>query len=743
MKRGGRSPRRLLRATSNGGPSRSRLVALATAALMASPFAAGAQSEDLRVLDEARGPWMAFTDAPNDLYRRLHADVTERMAERADEVAEIAGETEWSARRDMVRTTLQEALGPFSQRTPLAARTTGTFDHGGVRVELVIFESSPGVPVTGALFLPPDAAAPAPAVLYLSGHNILAFRTPGYQRVILDLAQQGFVVLAIDPIAQGERLEYGIPEMGLVDPGLANTRGHSYVGAQLFLTGGSLAADMTWDAIRALDYLAERPEVDASRLAVTGRSGGGTQAAYLAALDDRVSVAAIENYVTSNTRLWETRGPQDAEQHLAGVLAQGIDHADLLLARAPRRTLVIATTRDIFSIQGTREAVVEARRAYADLGAPDELRLVEDDAGHELTDANREALYGFLRESLDVPEPGSGVGGSLEPIPAARLQVTATGQMLTSLEPRTTFARNRERAEGLLAARRTAVARQGGAVEAARRVIGYREPDRPAEVMFMGRHRREGYTIEQHLLRGRAGELLPFLLMLPDSEVTAPLVLHLDPAGKAARAGVGGELERLVRSGHPVAMPDLAGFGELGPGDFTGDSSDFGERGTAPFGLWFGAAGIGRSIVAVHAEEVVCLLRHLLERPELAGFGVRGIGVAEFGSAILHAAAFEPRLERIAIVGSVASLHEVVTTRDYDPRWVIGGAAGMLATYDLPDLEHELGPERVARFGTVDAALAVGWEEADDDDLDDVPPPPTQAFPAALFEWIGEGADGW
>src|SRR5690606_34779725 len=113
--------------------------------------------------------------------------------------------------------------------------TTGVIERDGYTVETLVYESRPGAVVTGALFLPRERTAAAPAVLYLSGHSALAFRSAAYQRVILNLVRKGFVVLAIDPVAQGERLEYADPATGAVDPAMANTRGHSYVGAQLFL----------------------------------------------------------------------------------------------------------------------------------------------------------------------------------------------------------------------------------------------------------------------------------------------------------------------------------------------------------------------------------------------------------------------------------------------------------------------------------------------------------------------------
>ena len=136
-----------------------------------------------------------------------------------------------------------------------------------------------------------------------------------------------------------------------------------YPGNQLFLTGIPLI--FIWDGIRAIDYLCSRPEIDTTRIGITGRSGGGTQTTYIAAFDSRIKAAAPECYVTSYEKLLMSRGPQDAEQNFAGGIAAGLDISDLLISFAPKPMLLVTTTRDIFSIQGARDAFKDAKQAYA------------------------------------------------------------------------------------------------------------------------------------------------------------------------------------------------------------------------------------------------------------------------------------------------------------------------------------------------------------------------------------------
>src|SRR5690625_6751361 len=103
------------------------------------------------------------------------------------------------------------------------------------------------------------------------------------------------------------------------------TREHSSPGSQSFLAGISPATYFVWDGIRAVDYLLTRDEVDPERLGITGRSGGGTQTAYIAALGDRLAAAAPRCYITTFDTLLKSRRPQDAEQSMLKVTDRRIE----------------------------------------------------------------------------------------------------------------------------------------------------------------------------------------------------------------------------------------------------------------------------------------------------------------------------------------------------------------------------------------------------------------------------------
>jgi hypothetical protein len=133
--------------------------------------------------------------------------------------------------------------------------------------------------------------------------------------------------------------------------------------------------------MRALDYLLTRPEVDGSRIAITGTSGGGFQSLWIGALDERIRVVMPSCFVTSlpmrmANRIFEDPD-SDPEQDPPGLVAEGVDHAGLLLLAYPRAVHVAAAVKDFFPIEGTRKTVREVGRLYEAFGHGDRFALTE------------------------------------------------------------------------------------------------------------------------------------------------------------------------------------------------------------------------------------------------------------------------------------------------------------------------------------------------------------------------------
>jgi hypothetical protein len=156
------------------------------------------------------------------------------------------------ARREAARTALLAGIGGLPPMdTPLAARTTGEVRGDGFRIEKVLFQSRPGHYVTALLYLPDQRPAErSGAVLFLCGHHDVGKVVDEYQSVCQTLARAGLIVLAQDPIGQGERFSYDEP--GQTGPGAVGVGvlEHDYAGAQCRLLGDGLARYMLHDAMR-------------------------------------------------------------------------------------------------------------------------------------------------------------------------------------------------------------------------------------------------------------------------------------------------------------------------------------------------------------------------------------------------------------------------------------------------------------------------------------------------------------
>ena len=665
--------------------------------------------------DDIRGTmhWMMFSDAPNSLYHYLASQAYPFLDKRSGQIANLHSLQEWQQRQKLIAAKLKEAVGKFPVKTPLHAKVTKVFDKDGYRIEDIIYESQPGYYVTSTLFLPNQLkkGAKSPAIIYCSGHSNNGYRAGIYQHEILNLVKKGFVVFAFDPIGQGERLQYYNPETGKSRFKYPSYE-HSYPGAQLFITGNTLARYFIWDGIRAVDYVLTRKEVDPARIGITGGSGGGTQSAYIAAFDSRIKAAAPRNYFTNFTRLYESMGPQDAEQNFFYGIKREIDMGDLLLVRAPKPALMVTTSRDMFPIQGAIETAKEVAGIYRAYGKQQNFGMVTDDAPHASTKKNREAFYAFFQKFLD--NPGDSTDLETKSLPEDELKVTATGQLATSLKGETAFSLNLKDAEKrmgkLESKRKNFPAYLTGALASAKKLSGYEEPKPAEKAIFAGRIQRDGYVIEKYLVKGEGNYMIPYLLLKPNTPGDKALI-YLNPSGKSADVEVGGQMEWFAKSGITVLAPDIVGAGELGPGIFHGDS----YIDSVSYNLWFASMLIGRSIVGIQAADLVKLANLL--KDDLHFKEIYGLAKSEMSAALLHAAAFDEDIRKVALIEPYSSFRSIVMNRNYDPHFIQSTVAGSIGIYDLPDLAASLAPRKLLIAGITDGTGNSGNTSDIDQDL--------------------------
>ncbi|RMG39922.1 MAG: hypothetical protein D6725_04410, partial [Planctomycetota bacterium] len=401
--------------------------------------------------DHDASPWNCLHENERSsavLYRALQREVPRFSARRKMVLERLRTPQAIAEYQDRLRGFFIERIGGFPRRTPLHPRLVRVIDAGAYRIECVLYESRPGHHVTANVYVP-RGQGPFPAVVVASGHSRSAKAAEYNQRFGGALAGHGMIALCYDPIGQGERSQI------LDDEGQprfrSTTTEHFLIGVGSLLVGRNTASYRIWDAIRAIDYLCQRNDVDRRRIGMTGCSGGGTLTAYTMALDQRVRCAAPACYITTFERLIATIGPQDTEQNIYGQIAFGMDQPDYLLMRAPRPTLIAATTEDFFDIAGTWDAMRQAKRIYTRLGRPEAVAIVEADGKHGVKPVSLAAITQWMRRWLR--EEDRHVGVPTVPLRDPReLQCTPKGQVLKLPGEKSVFQLNREYAQLLAAA---------------------------------------------------------------------------------------------------------------------------------------------------------------------------------------------------------------------------------------------------------------------------------------------------
>jgi len=226
-------------------------------------------------------------------------------------------------------------------------------------------------------------------------------------------------------------------------------------------------------------------------------------------------------------------------------------------------------------------------------------------------------------------------------------------------------------------------------------------PGTPGVATFTGRYQRDGYAYEKYFIQGEGDYVVPFVLMLPPGDGPFPAVIALYPEGRLDAIRKGGTMEALVRKGYAVLSPDLIGTGETGPGTYRGDSYGY-RQGKGDYNIWFGALQVGRSIVGIRAGDVARLVQYLRGNPKIDAGSIAAVAHGRMGPVLLHAAAFEPGIARVALLDSLATYDSIVMNEYYKPELIHATVPGALTAYDLPDLAATLAPRPLLVAGAVD-----------------------------------------
>lgn len=650
-----------------------------------------AASGPLAAAEPVARPPAGVVPGPRMLADFMNAAANVLLDRRDAELAAITTPEQVRRRQARLRAWFAETLGPMPPPARRPPRITGEIDCDGYRVQKVIYDSWPDHPVTAALYLPderPDRPGPFPGVLLPCGHSDAAKAHDSYQAASILLARHGFAVLCFDPIGQGERRQFPDRDWGSY-PSLEE---HMEVTGAALLIGRQAASYFVGDLVRSLDYLASRPEVDATRLGCTGISGGGMQTAYLMALDDRLKAAAPGCFITGFRRQLATRGAEEAEQNIGGQLAVGLDHGDYLTLAAPTPSLVLAATRDFFDIAGTRATAAEAKRLFGLLGHAERLEIAERDVDHGFHQPLREAALAWMNRWLK-DDPSAPAETPPQLLSREQMQCTPEGNVFRAGLGKTTMDLIAEE-ESLLAETRAKLAtgRTPAALAATVRGLLKLPAAVPAATVqqFLPSWR-EGSPFRRLVFATEPGILVPGLFAEPPAGVALkgprPLVLVLAD-GDLAAAADGSGTEALAR-GMRALVISVRGTGESAP------KARLNEQLVPLFGHDWQEALQGvlldRPLLGQKVSDVLAVVAWVRATYGPIPLYFQGRGAT--GPVALHAAVLadaERKIAGVTLENSLESWRSLVQARFHD-RELANIVPGALRHYDLPDLAAALG----------------------------------------------------
>lgn len=591
-----------------------------------------------------------------------------------------------------VRGKMRQLAGTFPERGDLHSRVTGTVEGEGFRVEKVIFESHPHHYVTAHLYLPTGSRTKRfAACIEMCGHGINGKGNGSGTAV--QMARNGIAVLVVDPIGQGEMQQ-------LIDEtGRNRTRGvttaHTLLNPAYNLLGSSLEAQIYWDNSRAIDYLCSRSDIDPKRIGCYGFSGGGTEASYLLALDDRIQAASVGLFFSDRTRTLELQGPSDGCQWIPGEGALGLNHADMALCMAPRPFQVLDGLYDFVDHYGALKSMREVQRAYDVLGASERVEQYYAADGHACPPDAMEHLVGWFRRWLcnDTTLPHIDAVN----FRGTDMLCTQKGQVNLEFEDaENTMQYAVRQYDALAAQRQTFCAQPLAEIRKQMCALLGLDPSTisgealPAtlpgsalaqRVVPTGRTHGRGYE-EYRFQLNREGEMpVAVVVRIPESATPeSPIELHLHERGKAWYLG---DLDKsdMTSNGNIIMAADVRGVGEM-EDPYIYNLTKYWNR---EWRCAVVALHEGRPLVGQRVVDVLTLVDFCTNHSLLQGHPLQVVGDGLFGPVLMHAAVLDERIRKVTLTHTLKTWKEYLENplqRDMQSNVI----QGVLQHYDLPDL---------------------------------------------------------
>jgi dienelactone hydrolase len=578
---------------------------------------------------------------------------------------------DWTAWRESVREAVREGLGPLPsgpEGKPLNVRIVSRHERPGYVVENVLFESLPGLDVNASVYLPlkEDFPPPWPGIVVPVGHSCKV--RENYQKPAQVFARAGYVAVTFDP------------------PGMAGEKqegnDHFRDGVRCYLTGHSSNRYFVVDALRCVDYLSTRPDVEmADGVGMTGVSGGGMTTMFATLLDERVKASgpcccAVPNALHPVLDMYAP-----CPETLAFGRFQAYDDVDLLVAAMPTPLLLMAGREDEVFTEAMSESIGrEVGIGYSDCDHGDRFSFFLDDCGH---------AYSVPMALEFVKWMDKWVRGTPDRIPP---EIQESGLEMLSAEmlachprqDRNVFSVNqgvakyqREHRSGMdlkQAVLELANVEGENAVPEAR----LREP---SQAWF--------HFVQELVLSPEPGIELPGTFFWPTKENwKGAALLYFDDRGRWTDLRTQGLLSQIAgfidreTDGPAVLTVDLRGWGDTRPADVGYDIAGWGHR-----ERWnaYVSAALGDPILAMRIRDALSALAYLRSReevdPDRIVVGGRGMG----GVVALHVATIDSRVTGVFSAEGPISFECLATSEPYS--WSPEAFfPGVLEHCDLPEL---------------------------------------------------------